>query len=138
MWLLGIDFVPLLAPVNPAHSRPKIYLFIFVFCFYCFFLVDLFIIINKYTVAVFRHTRRGCQFSLWTVVSHHVVVGTQDFQSVLLTFEPSHKPPKLSIFLIWFLFLLSVCVCVCVCVCGVFMYVHRCTRRSEVNLKCLF
>jgi hypothetical protein len=42
---------------------------------------DLFIIIIcKYTVAVFRHTRRGCQISLQMVVSHHVVAGiwTQD------------------------------------------------------------
>jgi hypothetical protein len=36
---------------------------------------DLFIIINKYTVAVFRHTKRGNQISLWVVVSHHVVAG---------------------------------------------------------------
>jgi hypothetical protein len=36
---------------------------------------DLFIIINKYTVAVFRHTRRGRQISLQMVVSHHVVAG---------------------------------------------------------------
>jgi hypothetical protein len=36
---------------------------------------DLFIIIHKYTVAVFRHTRRGHQISLWIVVSHHVVAG---------------------------------------------------------------
>ena len=57
-WILG----PLLALVNPTHSggphslRPK------------------------YTVAVFRHTRRGRQISLWVVVSHHVVAGiwTQD------------------------------------------------------------
>jgi hypothetical protein len=34
---------------------------------------DLFITIHKYTVAVFRHTRRGRQISLWVVVSHHVV-----------------------------------------------------------------
>jgi hypothetical protein len=32
-------------------------------------------IICKYTVAVFRHPRRGHQVSLWTVVSHHVVAG---------------------------------------------------------------
>jgi hypothetical protein len=31
--------------------------------------------ICKYTVAVFRHTRRGRQISLWIVVSHHVVAG---------------------------------------------------------------
>jgi hypothetical protein len=36
---------------------------------------DLFIIINKYTVAVFTHTRRGHQIPLQTVVSHHVVAG---------------------------------------------------------------
>jgi hypothetical protein len=35
----------------------------------------LFIIIHKYTVAVFRRTRRGLQVSLWVVVSHHVVAG---------------------------------------------------------------
>jgi hypothetical protein len=35
---------------------------------------DLFIIIHKYTVADFRHTRRGHQTS-WMVVSHHVVAG---------------------------------------------------------------
>jgi hypothetical protein len=32
-------------------------------------------IIFKYTVAVFRHSRRGNQISLWMVVSHHVVAG---------------------------------------------------------------
>jgi hypothetical protein len=31
--------------------------------------------VSKYTVAVFRHTRRGHQTSLWMVVSHHVVAG---------------------------------------------------------------
>jgi hypothetical protein len=40
-----------------------------------FFFKYLFIIIHKYTVAVFRHTTRGCQVSLWMVVSHHVVAG---------------------------------------------------------------
>jgi hypothetical protein len=40
-----------------------------------FFFKDLFIIISKYTVAVFRHTRRGHQISLQMVVSHHVVAG---------------------------------------------------------------
>ena len=67
-WELNLG--PLLAPVNPAHSgglrslspcllRPK----------------DLFIIINKCTIAVFRHTRRGHQISLQMVVSHHVFTG---------------------------------------------------------------
>jgi hypothetical protein len=39
------------------------------------FFKHLFIIICKYTVAVFRHTRRRCQISLWVVVSHHVGAG---------------------------------------------------------------
>jgi hypothetical protein len=42
-------------------------------CF--FFFKDLFIIICKYTEAVFRHTRRGSQILLRMVVSHHVVAG---------------------------------------------------------------
>ena len=45
------------------------------FSFLFSFLKDLFIIICKYTVAVFRHTRRGHQISLQVVVSHHVVAG---------------------------------------------------------------
>jgi hypothetical protein len=49
-----------------------------------FFFKDLFIylFICKYTVAVFRHSRRGNQISLWMVVSHHVVAGiwTRDLQ----------------------------------------------------------
>jgi hypothetical protein len=39
-----------------------------------FFLIYLFIIC-KYTVAVFRHSRRGHQISLWMGVSHHVIAG---------------------------------------------------------------
>jgi hypothetical protein len=40
------------------------------------FFFNLFIIIiNKYTVANFKHTRRGHQISLQMVVSHHVVAG---------------------------------------------------------------
>jgi hypothetical protein len=55
-------------------------------------------IICKYTVAVFRHSRRGSQISLRMVVSHHVVAGlwTLDLQKssrVLLPTEPSHQPP---------------------------------------------
>jgi hypothetical protein len=30
---------------------------------------------NEYTVALFRHTRRGRHIPLWMVVSHHVVAG---------------------------------------------------------------
>jgi hypothetical protein len=63
-----------------------------------FFFKDLFIITCKYTVAVFRHSRRGSQISLQRVVSHHVVAGiwTPDLQKssqVLLPTEPSHQPP---------------------------------------------
>jgi hypothetical protein len=40
-----------------------------------FFLKIYLFIICKYTVAVFRHSRRGSQISLQMVVSHHVVAG---------------------------------------------------------------
>jgi hypothetical protein len=40
-----------------------------------FFLKIYLFIICKYTVAVFRHSRRGRQISLRMVVSHHVVAG---------------------------------------------------------------
>jgi hypothetical protein len=42
-----------------------------------FFFKDLFVIIHTYTVAVFRHTRRGHRISLQVVVSHHVVAGLE-------------------------------------------------------------
>jgi len=50
--------------------------------------------IYEYTVAVFRHTRRGHQIPLQMVVNHHVVAGSWNSepleeQSVLLTTEPS-------------------------------------------------
>jgi hypothetical protein len=72
-----------------------------------FFFKDLFIILCKYTVAVFRHTRRGSQILLRMVVSHHVVAGiwTLDLRKssrVLLPTEPSHQPPlKLLILKYW-------------------------------------
>jgi hypothetical protein len=44
-----------------------------VFCFLVFF-KGLFII-YEYTLAVFRHTRRGHQIPLQMVVNHHVVAG---------------------------------------------------------------
>jgi hypothetical protein len=40
-----------------------------------FFLKIYSFIICKYTVAVFRHSKRGSQISLRMVVSHHVVAG---------------------------------------------------------------
>jgi hypothetical protein len=39
-----------------------------------FFLKIYSFIICKYTLAVFRHSRKGCQISLQMVLSHHVVV----------------------------------------------------------------
>jgi hypothetical protein len=45
-------------------------------CGVSFFLIFIYLfIICKYTVAVFRHSRRGSQILLWMVVSHHVVAG---------------------------------------------------------------
>jgi hypothetical protein len=62
-----------------------------------FFLKIYLFIICKYTVAVFRHPRRGRQILLQMVVSHHVVAGiwTPDLRKssrVLLPTEPSHQP----------------------------------------------
>jgi hypothetical protein len=43
---------------------------------FCFVLIFIYLfIICKYTVAVFRHSRRGRQISFQMVVSHHVVAG---------------------------------------------------------------
>jgi hypothetical protein len=60
----------------------------------------IYLFICKYTVAVFRHSRRGSQISLQMVVSHHVVTGiwTQDLwksSRVLLPTEPFHQPDTL-------------------------------------------
>jgi hypothetical protein len=54
-----------------------IYIICHVYQYISFKKKDLFIIIiiHKYTVAVFRCTRRGHQVSLQVVVSYHVVVG---------------------------------------------------------------
>jgi hypothetical protein len=79
MWLLGIKFLrPLLAQalLAPALLTPA----------------QRFIIISKYTVAVFRHTRRGCQIPLQVVVSHHVVAEPSEEQSVLLIAKPIQQP----------------------------------------------
>jgi hypothetical protein len=84
-----------------------IYLCVCVFAMYVevqityFFLKIYLFIICKYTVAVFRHTRRGHQISLRVVVSHHVVAGiwTSDLwksSRVLLPTEPSHQPPQIT------------------------------------------
>jgi hypothetical protein len=65
--------------------------------FFFFFLKIYLFIICEYTVAVFRHSRRGSQILLQMVVSHHVVAGiwTPDLRKssrVLLPTEPSHQP----------------------------------------------
>jgi hypothetical protein len=54
---------------QPSFFLKKDYIYIYIYIY------DLFIIVNKYIVAVFRCTRRGCQISLQMVVSHHVVAG---------------------------------------------------------------
>jgi hypothetical protein len=74
----------------------------FCFPFFLFFFLDLFIIC-KYNVAVFRHTRRGNESSLWMVVSHHVVAGnwTQDLQKSSQCSQPlSHLSSPLVFLLI--------------------------------------
>jgi hypothetical protein len=48
---------------------------LFFFFFFFFFLKIYLFIICKYTVAVFRHSRRGSQILIKMVVSHHVVAG---------------------------------------------------------------
>ena len=55
-------------------------LYFILFFFFSLRPKDLNIIIHKYTVAIFRHTRRGHQISLQMAVSHHVFAGiwTQD------------------------------------------------------------
>jgi hypothetical protein len=52
-----------------------IIIIIIIIIFLSTFLKDLFIIINKYSVVVFRCTRRGHQIPLQMVVSHYVVAG---------------------------------------------------------------
>jgi hypothetical protein len=47
---------------------------VFLCLFFFFFKIYLFIIC-KYTVAVFRYSRRGSQILLQMAVSHHVVAG---------------------------------------------------------------
>ena len=65
---------------------------------------DLFIIIHKYTVAVFRRTKRGRQISLRVVLSHHVIAGiwTQDLRkSSHCSYPLSHLASPWDKFLSW-------------------------------------
>jgi hypothetical protein len=48
---------------------------LFYFFFLIFIYLFIYLFICKYTVAVFRHSRRGHQILLQVVVSHHVVGG---------------------------------------------------------------
>jgi hypothetical protein len=63
VWVLGTEFGSSVRAANFFFF--KIYFFLKIYLF----------IICKYTVVVFRHTRRGHQISLQVVVSHHVVAG---------------------------------------------------------------
>jgi hypothetical protein len=49
----------------PREMLPHLFTYSFIYLF----------IIYKYTVAVFRHSRREHQIFLWMVVNHHVVAG---------------------------------------------------------------
>ena len=87
MSVVHLPFPSLLGSLSSSH---------FLFLFF-FFLKIYLLIICKYTVAVFRHSRRGSQISLRMVVSHHVVAGiwTLDLRKssrVLLPTEPSRQP----------------------------------------------
>jgi hypothetical protein len=64
---------------------------------------DLFIIIHKYTVAIFRCPRRGHHISLWMVVSHHVAawIWTQGLpKSSQYSYPMSHLPSPTDWFLL--------------------------------------
>jgi hypothetical protein len=89
----------ILQPLLIPHSVVVFWVFLFFFFFFGgahTHFIYLFITC-KYTVAVFRRTRRGHQISLRVVVSHQVVAGiwTWDLRKssqVLLPTEPSHQP----------------------------------------------
>jgi hypothetical protein len=93
MWMLGIELQTsgrAASALNHWDISPAPWLNIF------FLKIHLFIIC-KYTVAVFRQSRRGSQILLWMVVSHHVVAGIwtpnlRKSSRVLLPTEPSHQP----------------------------------------------
>jgi hypothetical protein len=67
-WVLALGSGPVL---SQQVMPPPLFFIVFLF----FFLKIYLFIICKYIVAVFRHSRRGSQISLWMVVSHHVVAG---------------------------------------------------------------
>jgi hypothetical protein len=62
----GWEYLALLSPiVTLIFSSPILFYFLKIYLF----------IICKYTVVVFRHSRRRSQISSRMVVSHHVVAG---------------------------------------------------------------
>ena len=88
-------------------------------------LAQRFIIIHKFTVADFWHTRRGRQISLWVVVSHHVVAGiwTQDlWKGSQCSCPLSHLSSPWHVF---FSILVYHCFCLSV---SVSLYVYICVR----------
>jgi hypothetical protein len=80
-----ILFLSALQPLRVSHRSFSFLFFSFLFFSFLFFsflffsflsfLKILFIIRCKYTIAVFRLTRRRCQISSLVVVNHHVVAG---------------------------------------------------------------
>ena len=63
--LLSVLAFLLVVKRHHDHGNSFFFFLIFIYLFYLY----------KYTGAVFRHTRRGRQISLWMAVSHHVVAG---------------------------------------------------------------
>jgi hypothetical protein len=61
----GVYYYTWLLEITACSLKPDFFFFLKIYLF----------IICKYTVAVFRYTRRGHQISLRVVVSHHVVAG---------------------------------------------------------------
>jgi len=94
---------------QPQHSTSKPSLQFFIF-------KDLFIV-YEYTIAVFRHTRRGHRISLQIVVSHHVAAGiwTQDlWKSSQYSYHWAISPAPPAVFIVIHLGLRIVwCVCAC-------------------------
>jgi hypothetical protein len=56
---------PVLKKQKQKQQQKKSFLFLKIYLFY----------VCEYTVAVFRHTRRGLRIPLQMVVSHHVIAG---------------------------------------------------------------
>ena len=90
-WISELDYCVLDPSIAPSPFQYEL-----------FFLKIYLFNVCEYTVALFRHTRKGHQISLqMRSVSHHVVAGnwTQGLwksnQPVLLTTEPSHQPLKM-------------------------------------------